>query len=96
MENDKTGMWTGIFTFLVGIILLVMTFVLAYNLYHQPIELLLGIKNGATIDTSKIGGVALHVFSELILKSLMLLIMSIVGGFVAHRGMRLYLAARKH
>jgi hypothetical protein len=95
MENDKAGIWIGIFTFIAGITLLMVTFVLAYNLYNQPIEPLLGIKNGAIIDTSKIGTTALHVFSELILKSLMLLVMSIIGGFIAHRGIKLYLAARK-
>lgn len=95
MENHRTGIVIGILTFLGGITLLVITFTLAYNIFQTPIEQLLGLNKSATIDTSQIGGVALKVVIELLLKSLMLIIMSIIAGFITHRGIRLFWAARK-
>lgn len=95
MDKDKTGMIIGVLTFLAGVILLVITFTLAYHLYQTPIGRLLGIQSGVTIDVNKLGEVALRVLTELILRSLMLLVMSLVGGFIAHRGIKLYLAARR-
>ena len=80
----------GIITFLGGVGLLVVTFKLAYDMFAVPPGQALGIQAGKTlsIDTagSSLAGVCI--------KILLLMVMALVGSWVANRGIALYASAR--
>jgi hypothetical protein len=76
----------GILIFLAGVALLALTFKLAIDMFGREPAELLGIKAGKALDLNNAGtqliGVVLRIF--------LLLVMAIVGGMIANRGIRLY------
>lgn len=76
----------GILIFLAGIGLLALTFKLAIDLFGKEPSDLLGIKQGKALDLNNAGAQ----LAGVVLKILLLLVMAIVGGMVANRGIRLY------
>lgn len=84
------GTVLGIVTFLAGIGVLVFTFKLAFDLFGVEPASLFDLKPGAALDLNKAGATMMGV----VVKVLLLLVMALVGGVVASRGIRLYADSR--
>lgn len=76
----------GILFFLLGAALLVMTFRMAFELFGREPSDLLDLQKGKPLDLNNAGAQLVGV----IVKILLLLVMAVVGGMVANRGIRLY------
>lgn len=85
-----TGTVLGIVTFLAGIGVLVFTFKLAFDLFGLEPASLFDLKPGAALDLNRAGATMMGV----IIKVLLLLVMALVGGIVASRGIHLYADSR--
>ncbi len=80
----------GLLTFLAGIGLLGLTFKLAIDLFGVEPSRLFGLEPGKTLDLSKAGTLLMAT----VVKVLLLLVMALVGGLVASRGIKLYAEGR--
>lgn len=87
-ESDWLGVALGVLTFLLGVGLLVFTFVNAARLYFGPQTV--RIESGTETDIASIGAT----FSEAFLQIGILVVMSVVGSLIASKGIRLYSASR--
>jgi hypothetical protein len=88
--RDLFGQALGVFVFLGGIGLLLLTFRMAMEMFGMPPERALGLEPGAAIDL----GLAGQNFASLVIRVALLLVMAIVGSLVATRGIRLYSDSR--
>lgn len=84
-----TGMLLGILVFLAGIGLLFLTFRLAIDMFGTDPSKLFNLE-GKTLDLSK----AVATLMGVVVKVLLLLVMAIVGGVIANRGIHLYADSR--
>ncbi len=84
-----TGILLGILVFLGGIALLALTFKLAIDMFTTDPNKLFGLE-AKTLDLSK----AVATLMAVVVKVLLLLVMAIVGGLIANRGIHLYADSR--
>lgn len=84
--SDGVGTLLGIASFLAGLVILFVTFRLAFGLFTVPARETLGDEK----DVTELG----KIFGHVILRVGLLLVMSVVGSVIAGLGVRLYLAAR--
>lgn len=89
-RRDLLGTLVGLLVFLGGIGLLLLTFQLAYHQLGAPPEQTLGLRAGQPLDLPQAGQGLLGFVTRLLL----LLVMSVIGGVIANRGLKLYAAAR--
>lgn len=80
----------GIIVFLAGVAMLLFTFKLASDLFTQDPNQLLGLTKDEPLDLNNAGAS----FAGVVFKVLFLLVMAIVGGMIANRGIRLYADSR--
>ena len=86
-HTDWFGVVLGAIIFLLGIGLLIWTFIQAADMFAIPSSVALGSQNR---DITQIG----MSFGNVLLRIGLLLVMSIVGSIVSGKGIRMYLAAR--
>jgi len=89
-HRDFFGSFIGILAFLGGMALLLLVFKLAYQMFNTPPGKALGLDSGKKLDLSM--GMS-SLFSVLI-RILLLLVMGLVGSWIANRGITLYTQAR--
>ena len=78
--------------FLGGVGLLLLTFKLAFEMFSVPPDQALPLKSG---DTMQIPLVASTV-TGLVFRILLLIVMAMVGSFIANRGIHLYTESHRH
>jgi len=83
------GILLGILVFLIGIALLAFTFKLAIDMFSTDPQRLFDT-GGKTLDLSK----AVATLMAVVVKVALLLVMAIVGGLIANRGIHLYADSR--
>lgn len=76
--------------FLGGIALLAFTFVLAIRMFSVEPNALLNIGPGQPLDLNRAGATLIAV----IVRILLLLVMAVVGGLIANRGVHMYADSR--
>lgn len=84
--NEVIGTLLGIAAFLAGLVILFVTFSLAYGMFGVPARETLGDEK----DVTELG----KTFGHVLLRVGLLLVMSVVGSVIAGLGVRLYLASR--
>lgn len=89
-SEQIAGRFVGITVFLAGIILLVLTFVMAYQAFHDP-NILLPIRDFQPKAPVSSG----YYFARAGLLLLLLIIMGYVSSLIAARGAQLFLSARR-
>ena len=87
--EEIAGRFVGIAVFLAGIVLLVLTFVLAYQAFHNP-EILL-----ARSDLQSPNASASYVYARAGLLLILLFVMGYVASLIAARGAQMFFSARK-
>lgn len=85
-QRDWLGALVGLAVFLAGIAIIFWAFQQAYVLFGTPPEKALGVKHGETLDINRAGANGI----EIVYKSLLLLLICIIGSVVANRGIKLY------
>ncbi len=87
---DRGGRTIGMVIFILGIVILLFVFGIAYSMFTAPASQVFGATpNTATITALGLGS-ALVV---MLIRIALLLVMTIAGSLVAARGMHLYLAS---
>jgi len=86
-SEQIAGRFVGIVVFLAGIILLVLTFVLAYQAFHNP-EVLLPVRDIQRMPPT-------YLYARSILLLVLLFVMGYVASLIAARGAQLFFTARK-
>lgn len=89
---DWLGGLVGILTFLGGIVLLLLTFRLAFEMFSIPPERALNVNRETPVDLARTG----ETFVGIIGRILLLLVMAAVGSIIANRGIKLYAESRVH
>lgn len=82
----------GLLIFVVGVVLLAYTFKLAIELFGRDPKDLLGLAPGKPLDINNAGAQ----LAGVVVKVLLLLVMAIVSGMIANRGIRLYADTKPH
>lgn len=88
--SGAAGGFFGIVVFLAGVAILVFTFRLANDLFSQDPNQLLGLTKANDFDLNNAGAI----LGSVVIKVLLLLVMAVVGGMIANRGIRLYADSR--
>ncbi len=89
-HRDFAGSFIGIIVFLGGIGLLVFVFKLAFEMFTVPEKTALGIEHGKKLDLPAAGSS----LTTIILRIFLLLLMGLVGSWIANRGISLYTHSR--
>ncbi len=89
-HRDFFGSFIGILVFLGGVALLVLVFKLAYGLFMTPPAKALNIEPGKKMDLNA----GLSSLFMVMIRIMLLLVMGMVGSWVANRGISLYTQAR--
>lgn len=89
-HSGTAGGFLGVIVFLAGVAILVFTFGLARDLFTQDPNQVLGLTKDKPLDLNNAGATLVGV----LLKVLLLLVMALVGGMIANRGIRLYADSR--
>ncbi|MBL8086584.1 MAG: hypothetical protein JNM85_00775 [Chthonomonas sp.] len=89
--RDWVGSLVGIGTFVLGIVLLAVTFKIAIELFSTPPEVAVGIKKGEPIDV----GATARLGMWLTMRVVMLLLMCFISSVITSRGIKLYSARRE-
>ncbi len=89
-HRDFFGSLIGIVAFLGGVALLVLVFKLAYEMFNTPPAKTLGFEGAKKIDLNA----GLTSLFGVMIRILLLLVMGIVGSWIANRGISLYTQAR--
>lgn len=84
------GNLLGVLIFIGGILLLLYTFKLATDLFGRDPANLLGLEKGKPLDLNNAGAQ----LAGVVVKVLLLLVMAIISGMIASRGIRLYTDSR--
>ncbi len=84
------GSTVGLFVFVGGVVLLLLTFRLAYDMFSTPPKVALGLPGQKAIDFGLVGNSLTGIFVRIFL----LLIMGIIGSLIANRGVHLYTHSR--
>lgn len=88
--SSWTGATFGIIAFIIGLMLLGITFRLAFVQFEKPPETALGFQPGKPLDIALV----VQSFGGLIIRVLLLLVMSIIGAVIANRGIKMYTDSR--
>ena len=91
-RRDWLGSSLGFVAFIGGIALLLLTFGLAYQMFHTPPNQALNIVPGKTLQLPEVGAQ----FAGVLIRILLLLVMGLVGSLVANRGILLIGHSRPH
>ena len=91
-RRDWLGSSLGFIAFLGGIALLLLTFQLAYEMFHIPPSQSLNVVPGKTLQLAEVGAGLAGVLIRVVL----LLVMGLVGSLVANRGVLLIGHCRPH
>lgn len=91
-RRDWLGSSLGFIAFFGGIALLLLTFRLAYEMFHTPANQALNIVPGKTLQLPEVGAS----FAGVVIRILLLLVMGLVGSLVANRGILLIGHSRPH
>lgn len=91
-RRDWLGSSLGFIAFIGGIGLLLLTFRLAYEMFHTPPNQALDIVPGKTLQLPQVGAS----FAAVLIRILLLLVMGLVGSLVANRGILLIGHSRPH
>lgn len=89
-SEQIAGRFVGITVFLAGIILLVLTFVLAYQAFHNP-DFLLPMR----VIQQTPPPPAMYLYARSALLLLLLMVMGYVASLIAARGAQLFFTARR-
>ena len=89
-HRDFFGSFIGILAFLGGVALLLLVFKLAYEMFNTSPSQQLGIQSGKKLDLNAGVNSLFGVFVRILL----LLVMGLVGSWIANRGISLYTHAR--
>jgi hypothetical protein len=89
-HRDFFGSLIGIVAFLGGVALLLVVFKLAYQMFTVPPANALGITNTKKLDLNS----AIASLFAVMIRILLLLVMGLVGSWIANRGISLYTQAR--
>jgi predicted permease len=90
-HRDWFGRLLSLLVFLTGILLMLIAFWLAYRMFQTPPQRLF---QGSGGNNPNLGTIATGIWAAL--RSILLLVlMAIVGGMIANRGITLYLAVRR-
>jgi hypothetical protein len=87
--EHTAGRFVGILVFLAGIALLVLTFNIAYQAFHQP-DILLPLRY---LQSPKVSPTFIYMRAALLL--VLLFVMGYVASLIAARGAQLFFSARK-
>lgn len=90
--RDLVGTLLGILVFLGGVALILLTFRLAYDMFTVPPAQAMGVKPGKPINFEA-AGVSL---ATIFVRILLLIVMALMGSWIANRGVHLYAGARGH
>jgi hypothetical protein len=90
-SSDLFGAVLGALTFLLGISLLVFTFLRAADMFLNPNQIVSANNPGQQQDVTEIG----VRFGTVVFRIGLLVVMSIVGAIISTRGIHMYLAARR-
>ena len=85
-RRDPLATTIGLLTFLGGVGLIVVTFMLARDMFTTDPREALGIKDGEVLDVNAALVAALNILRDVIL----LVVMAGIGSIVANRGIKLY------
>ena len=91
-RRDWLGSSLGFIAFLGGIGLLLLTFQLAYEMFHVPANQALNVVPGKTLQINEVG----MSFAGVVIRILLLLVMGLMGSLVANRGILLIGHSRPH
>lgn len=89
-KREPIGSVLGLFTFLGGISLLLLTFRLAYDMFEVPPRDALQIGQEKVLNPAVVGNSVTVIIVQIVL----LLIMGIVGSLIANRGITLFTHSR--
>jgi len=89
-HRDFFGSVIGILVFLGGVALLLEVFKLAYEMFNVPPAKALNISSGTKLDLNVAGSL----FVGIMLRVILLLVMALVGSWIANRGISLYTHSR--
>ena len=89
-HRDFVGSFVGICVFLGGIGLLLFVFRLALDMFSIPERTALGIEHGKKLDLATAG----TSLTSIIIRIMLLMLMALVGSWVANRGISLYTHSR--
>lgn len=89
-HRDFVGSIIGIAVFLGGVGLLILVFKLAYEMFTIPPDTAIGIHKGEKLDLTAAG----TNFTNILLRIFLLLIMGLLGSWIANRGISLYSHSR--
>lgn len=89
LQKDKWGFYAGIGVFILGIVLLLLVFILAYIQFAAPIE-------NPVVQVNETGGVQMSMIFGLlvIVKAVFLIVMGFCGAWIAGRGVQMYRASK--
>ncbi len=85
-RRDPLGTAVGLLTFLAGVGLVVVTFMLAREMFTTDPSVALGIKAGEVMDVNR----ALVAGTFILFRVILLVVMAGLGSIVANRGIKLY------
>ncbi len=91
LQRDWLGRTMALLTMWLGVGLMLLTFWLAYRMFHTPPQQLLNNPDNGSPDLNSI---AVGVWAS-VRGLLLLVLMTIVGGMIANRGITLYMNVRK-
>ncbi len=90
VHRDFFGSFVGILVFLGGIALLLEVFKLAYEMFSVPAGTAIGVHSGQKLDLTTAGTSV----TSIILRILLLMIMGLLGSWIANRGISMYTHSR--
>ena len=91
-RGHVAGNLFGLLIFIAGVALLAYTFKLAIELFGREPKEMLEIVPGKPLDINNAGAQ----LAGVVVKVLLLLVMAVVGGMIANRGIRLYADTKPH
>ena len=94
-RSDLVGRIIGMIVFLLGVVLLVMVFNIAYGLFHTAPDAVLGLNFTGNPKTDPTATAIASRFGVLLINIVYLFIMAIAGSLVAQSGIKLYFSAVK-
>ena len=89
-HRDFFGSLIGLVAFLGGIALLLLVFKLAYEMFSTPPSKMLNLENTKKLDLNS----GINSLFGVMLRIMLLLVMGLVGSWIANRGISLYTQAR--
>lgn len=89
-HRDWLSSLVGLAVFAAGVMLLFLTFKLAYQIFEAPPQSALGAAKGQPIDLATAG----NSLMSLLLRFGLLLLMAVVGSMISNRGIALYAHAK--